>query len=160
MSRLVQEEVSPLQAEAVQAKSQKAAKPAKSKKEQYFERVAKYIPAEIVAAYVAAVGAVAQLPDLAGRRVWYSVAFIGGVVGTPLYLRMFGDPSKSKTMHLVVSTIAFVVWSYSLGGFFKDVVNWYEPGIAEAAAMVFSLAVGFLKPGAKWLGLGPQPQTA
>jgi FtsH-binding integral membrane protein len=158
MSRLVQEETSSSGLESVQARGKTEKKP--SKKEQYFERVAKYIPAEIVAAYMAAIGVIAQLPTFEQRKTWYLVAFVAGLIATPLYLLQFGDPSKSKTMHLVISTIAFVVWAYSLKGVFVEPWNLYDAGISEAAALIFAVVAGVFKPGDKWFGLLPKPQTA
>lgn len=155
MSRIVQEETVVETAEAALA-AEKAPQKKANKAEKYLERVAKYIPSEIVAAYVAALGVIAKWVDGGARENAYMAVFVLGLVATPLYLSRFGDSSKSKTMHLVISTIAFVVWAYSLGGAFKEPWQLYNEGYAELAAIIFAMIAGFFVPGQSMLGLKPK----
>ena len=94
-----------------------------SKVDSYKMRVSKYIPGEVLAAYVAMSGIVAsmdQKSDMSTVAWWF--VFAVGVVLTPIYLIYVSKLKTEWLMHAVISTIAFVVWAYAMGGPFKTIV--------------------------------------
>lgn len=116
----------------------------------YPTRVAKYIPSEVIAGYLAVQNI---LPNSAGDcRVpseWWYLLYAFFVAITPIYLynrRIKGDPYM---VQLAISTAAFVIWSYALtscakfGIFPKD---FYNAGAAAVLLIVFSLGVGAFQP--------------
>jgi hypothetical protein len=110
----------------------------------YFERVAKYVPSEVLAAYLTLVGVIANAPM--PRRLWLDlVSFLVGLVMTPIYLAKMADKNEPKRLHLVIASVAFVVWSYSLKGIFED-LRWYESITASVALVLFSLISGAFYP--------------
>jgi hypothetical protein len=113
----------------------------------YGERVAKYVPAEIIAAYLALLPIV--LGDAADgttkRTTLLAIVFGACLVLTPLYLSRFVEAGKPKWMHLIVSTVAFVVWAYAIGGFFTD-IGWYDKAAAAILITFFSLVSGLFVP--------------
>jgi hypothetical protein len=110
----------------------------------YLERVAKYIPGEILAAYVALNGFVAVASP--GRRVWlYALSFVVCLVFTPLYLWKMAVPGKPKALHLFIATAAFALWAYSLGGLFTE-LKIHDPVIASILLVIFSIMSGFAQP--------------
>lgn len=118
------------------------------KTQEYLERVAKYVPAEVIAAYLALLPVVlsATDPDTTRRTIWLAVIFGLGVVFTPLYLWRFPGASSVKWFHFVVSTTAFVIWVYSIrGGLFDDVGGYDTVGAAVSLA-AFTLLSGLLAP--------------
>jgi hypothetical protein len=103
----------------------------------YIERVAKYIPAEIVAGYVAINGMIeAADPNNSARIGLAWMLFFVGVIVTPIYLTMVGKPTGQQKITVWISTFAFVVWAYALGGPFK--MSGYHNGL------VGSVAIGML----------------
>lgn len=121
----------------------------------YLERVAKYVPAEVLAAYTALLGFFGAVrPDWQVPVYWAGFAVC--LAATPLYLSKMGRQSEPKQTHLVVSSIAFVVWAYSIGGptavFGPDALAIYDPGLAGAAMVIFTLVSGLVIPRQKSRG--------
>jgi hypothetical protein len=115
----------------------------------HLERVAKYVPSEVLAAYVALLGIVGTAPD-SQQSALFAAAFIVCLVLAPIYLYKAGPRGHPKGLHLVVSTIAFFVWSYSIGGergfFGPRGMDIFEPSIASGGLVVFTLISSVLIP--------------
>ena len=79
----------------------------------YLSKLAKYIPVEITAAFVAIDGILKSVVALA--QVWYWVLFGVLIVCTPVYL--YAASLKEKRTpdkpQLIISPFAFIIW-YSL----------------------------------------------
>jgi hypothetical protein len=118
------------------------------KAQTYLERVAKYVPAEIIAAYLSLLPVVlaGTSADTTRRTVWLAVIFAIGAIFTPLYLWRFPGDLKVKWYHLVISTAAFVVWTYSIRGGLFDDVGIYDTVGAAVSLAVFTLASGLFAP--------------
>ena len=118
-------------------------------RDSYLERVAKYVPAEIVAAYVVIIGFAASVPT-STQLAAMVVAFAVCLIATPLYLWRMGKGAKVKSVHLIVSTIAFVIWAYAVGGsgglFGVTGLNLHEPNWASIILVIFTLASGLVEP--------------
>jgi hypothetical protein len=81
-----------------------------NEKQSFQDKIVKLIPTEIVGAYMVLAGII----PAQSTKVWTLVISIALLVLTPLYLwRMSGVTNKAQ---LVVTTISFAVWVYSLGG--------------------------------------------
>jgi hypothetical protein len=90
----------------------------------YPAKLMKYIPGEVVSLYVALEAVVktsATNPAQAHGAYWF--IFSVCLIGTPLYLWRLGKVHKS--VQLLISTVAFAVWVFALGGPF-DGWAWYE----------------------------------
>ncbi len=127
----------PVGAEAVKAAA--PAPTAVAKPDDYTTRLLKYIPAEIVAAFLA-ISAIFNEADVAEVVPW--VVFGVLLVMTPFYLwRVTRDPEKPLAMsQLVVGTIAFAIWVFALGGPFAE-LGWYEPIYGPILLIVYTLAI-------------------
>lgn len=114
----------------------------------YAERVAKYVPAEIIAAYLALLPIVVSGtdPDTTRRTMLLGLIFAIGVIFTPLYVWRFPAQTTVKTYHVVLSTLSFVLWSYSIRGGFLEDIGWYDAVLAPILLTVFTLASGLLAP--------------
>ncbi len=115
----------------------------------YFTRGAKYVPSEIIAAYLTG------LPIITGsttggetlRTVLYAVLLGACFISTPFYLKLMAEPGQPKRLHMWVGTFAFLIWAYGIGGLFTD-LGWYVPAIAALLVLIFSLVSGLLIPAA------------
>jgi hypothetical protein len=128
--------------------------------EDYLERVSKYIPVEIVAAFITVRGLVPSSVAENGTpasNAWppaLEIALYAAMVAlTPLYLLRFGGAVPGKARQVAVATISFVVWTYGIGGpFFWGAlghalhVHIVYQGFAGALVVVWSLAIGLMKP--------------
>jgi hypothetical protein len=118
----------------------------RSNEDQYLERVAKYIPAEILAGYLTINGIIQSVnPDdpVLPYAAWTS--FILCLVLTPIYFNALARAGQPKWLHITVSTLAFVVWAYALGGVFT-LTGTYKPWLASLVLVIFTLVSGLLEP--------------
>jgi len=122
----------------------------------YATRMVKYIPAEVVAFYLAAdklfvkgaqaVNANVADTFVAGHLFYFSIAvFVIALVGTPIYLRQQATGDQPWQVQAVVSTLAFVVWAYAVQGQIFTAI--YSSAISAFLVLVFTFASGFIKPG-------------
>jgi hypothetical protein len=121
---------------------------------EYAERVAKYIPGEILSAYLAVNGILAQVaqgPDPLRILVHFAVfVFLLGL--TPIYFRLIARPGEPTKTQIVMSMLAFVVWVYNLGGPFAAVYPTYVsapihmPWLGAILLIIFTVVSGLVAP--------------
>jgi len=115
----------------------------------YGERVAKYVPAEVLAFYSAAVQLILtkEGPAHATFRLW-AFAIVGLVawIGTPFYLGIFTRNRRVKRLNQLMGSAAFGFWAYAYpAGWFAE-MGWHEPVIAGLLLLGFTFFSGFLQP--------------
>ena len=132
----------------------------------YMDRIAKYIPSEVVAGYMSldrllipspevarAPGALASVdPALAKLMPYLPMGvFVLALIFTPLYIMQVARRSGPGTPWItqaVLSTLAFIVWAYATQGSVFSHNELYSNTIAGALVIVFSLASGLFTPSA------------
>jgi hypothetical protein len=117
--------------------------PAPPTEDDYLARLAKYIPAEVVALYVAMVAAV---PDGHNSALW--AIFVANAVLVPIYMWIVTSRDVGKGalwVQVVLATIAFPVWAFAMGGPFKT-LGWYEGWMATLLLMFITVVFGLAKP--------------
>jgi hypothetical protein len=107
----------------------------------YFAKVIKYIPAEIVAAYVAATGVIETAK---GTIPFHTLQWvIAGVllVLTPLYILKFAGVSGQPppVYQAIASAIAFVCWVFALSNGPFSTFAWYSPAYGTLVLILFTL---------------------
>jgi hypothetical protein len=107
----------------------------------YREKLVKYIPAEVVALYLTLDVICRSNPTERGLR-WFILVF--GCVATPLYL--WRIQRVRKWVQLLVSTAAFVVWTFALGGPFVS-LSWYKAIYGALLLPIFTFLVPLIDPG-------------
>ncbi|OGA55625.1 MAG: hypothetical protein A3G81_20305 [Betaproteobacteria bacterium RIFCSPLOWO2_12_FULL_65_14] len=112
------------------------------KPDTYRDRLFKYIPAEVVTLYLGLSGVLATAADAPQFLHW--VIFFAGLVGTPFYL-LTAQNVTSRTQ-LVISTLAFAVWVFALGGPFKDLAG-YKQIYGAVLLPLFTFFVAGISPG-------------
>lgn len=112
----------------------------------YISKLLKYIPAEAVAVYLMLDGILRSLGDCRSVEGWFWAALGVGLVGTPLYLWRLAKVTKK--VQLFISTIAFAVWVFSLGGPFAcTFASWYKPFYGTIVLVIYTFLVSpFVKP--------------
>jgi hypothetical protein len=126
----------------------------------YSDRLVKYLPAESVAFYAGIDKLVAShfgidstvastTPAPAGALLWAALFFVIGLVGTPIYLYRRRLPNQPWVMNVVIATVAFPLWAYTLGGSLFVIIGWYSVFVAGLLAPIFTFVAGWFEPAAK-----------
>ncbi len=108
----------------------------------YFDRLFKYIPAELVAGYIFVLGVVKQLTDAGEIKLFQWSLFVIFCILTPLYL--WRVQKVLKLQQHIISLLSFVVWVFALGGPFT-LLGWYNPVYGEILLPVFTLVVAIIE---------------
>lgn len=111
----------------------------------YFSRLLKYIPAEVVALYVSATGVV---PVGHPKRLPYLWAiFFFCAMATLVYMFLTARDEVTKKpiwKQIILATVAFPVWAYALGGPFTS-LSWYDPLAGSLLLMAVTFIFGLVK---------------
>jgi len=110
---------------------------------EYFDKVAKYVPAEVVAAYISATGAATLALN---PSILFILIFIACLVCTPVYITRFTNTSKEAWINSVMAVAAFVVWAYATGGGLFNYLGWYDAATASVTLVLFTLLSGAVQP--------------
>ena len=113
----------------------------------YFDRVIKYIPADIVAGWTAVTGLIAGAAAQIPHEMVLWIAFAAFLVLTALWtLKQTRAPDKSLAgTQIAVSTVAFAVWVFALGGPFES-LGFYHRVYGSLALIFYTLVVGLVVP--------------
>ncbi len=109
----------------------------------YFEKLIKYIPADILAAYVAITGITASV----NPPQWLGWGVFGVLLAlTPLYVCYVKTEPKgfasSKTFHWVTACLAFSSWVFAMGGpMLTDTFAWYQPYLGSVVLILTTLII-------------------
>ncbi len=109
----------------------------------YLEKVAKLVPSEIIAGYLAMIGFVPSIkliPETNFGTV-YLILFLVCLALTAWYIKYQAEQGRPYMKHLIVSVIAFVIWAYTTSGHlvFPD---FHDTAIASIVLVIFSLVSG------------------
>lgn len=115
-----------------------------NKDQPYVDKAVKLVPTEIVGAYMVLAGVVGfgsastAAPADQLSKILICVVFGVLLALTPLY-QIFISKVTNK-VQVIVTTIAFILWVYTLGGPFV-VMGIYEPKVAAALLTLWSLVI-------------------
>jgi hypothetical protein len=118
----------------------------------YLSRVLKYIPSEIVMAYISMDGILRTCynPNLWADRqmllklLWIISAIL--TVLTPLWL--WRVMRVRRLSQLFISTISVPVWLFALGGPFA-LLDWYRPALGAVALPLYTLILPIISRSAR-----------
>lgn len=111
------------------------------KPDTYRDRLFKYIPAEVVTLYLGLTATIAAASNVPPSLAW--VIFVAGVIATPYYLR-FAQGVRAPGQ-LIVSTLAFIVWVFALGGPFATIPG-YQQVYGAVLLPIFTFFVASFSP--------------
>lgn len=108
-------------------------------------RLAKYIPAEILSIYTAAVGALVAAHPAKPTAQWIAVGLIAlCAVLTAAYFWRAAPAGDVTRAHMIASPIAFVAMAYPISSALLD--NWFIGYLAVLGQVVAALLAWFLVP--------------
>jgi len=105
------------------------------KKDDYASQLAKFIPAEVVSFYTAiAVSAQSVMTEIPYQSITWML-FAMGLIATIVFsyannkkeLKLEDVDIPGQITKSVLTTIAFIIWAFTLGAPFKDAISWYHP---------------------------------
>ncbi len=108
--------------------------------DKYMLRLLKYIPTEIIALYVTLEAIVHSLTPVDLGLYW--IIFIFCFAATPLYL--WRKEKVYKILQLTISTIAFLVWVFTMGGPFIS-LGWYRSIYGALGLPVYTFLVALIE---------------
>jgi hypothetical protein len=115
---------------------------------EYAERVAKFVPVEVLAFYVAALNVISTTPqDNKQKRLWL-FGFVGLFfwIATPLWLGRFSKVTNVKVINQIMGIIAFGIWAYAYpAGWFVE-RGYYDPIVAGLVLILFTFTSAFISP--------------
>lgn len=113
----------------------------------YLDRVGGYVPAEILAAYLTLLPIIIGTTKTQPKFQLGLLAFILlglGVFNLP-YISKMAKPGEPKRKQMFLSTLAYLVWTYSIGGFWTQ-IGLYHEAVAAILIVFVSLGSGLVIP--------------
>jgi len=123
----------------------------------YSDRVMRYIPADVIASWVAVNGVLrGTFPHPGKITLWISFATGILICAIWTYRQVAKTSQETARLQAAVSTAAFAVWVYALGGPFPDWIGWYRPHIGSLLLIAFSLIAGMVTPSTVGMSRGKE----
>jgi hypothetical protein len=110
----------------------------------YWSRLAKYVPIEMISAYVLLKGLIesAYRPGQTALAVALGALMVLGAGTTWVFaIRVLHIVRRSQA---ALSVSGFLVWVVATGGFFAT-LSWYQPWMGTAAVIMFGVAVQIIQ---------------
>lgn len=122
-----------------------AGAPAGAPPDQYVDKLFKYIPADVTAAWIAVTGLLAQLAAPSPVLLWvlFAIFIVLAALWTWKQTQVPGAPPA--TVQIIISAIAFAVWVFALGGPFATLA-WWNSVYGAIVLIVYTLAVPLINP--------------
>lgn len=114
--------------------------PSAPEPDDYFSKVVKYIPAEIVAGFVTLNGIL--LGDATIPQTVYWLVFVGLLALTPIYTWRVTRAANFPVAYsqIIVATVSFAIWVFALGGPFSF-FSWYKAVYGSILLIMYTLFV-------------------
>lgn len=111
----------------------------------YLAKVSRYIPSEIVAAYIAASGIVLGSIGISKLTwLWIVIAVLGILTPIWLYFATKVEGKPPAVFQIITGTIAYLVWVFALSG--GDLFpGWYNSVYGGLLLILFTLVVPLIE---------------
>ncbi len=110
----------------------------------YFDRIIKYIPADIVGAWVAIMGLISG-NNASSTVLWIMFIIMVAITAAWTYKQTRTPFMPPAVTQIIVSTLSFAVWVFALGGPFAT-LPWYRAFYGSLALIVYTLVIGLIVP--------------
>jgi hypothetical protein len=126
--------------------SQLEAKGEEAKLDGYFDKLMKYIPTEIVGAWIAITGLIKGTSDIPTNNILWILFFIFTALTFFSIRKQTFEPKKPPAIRqIVISTIAFIVWVFALGEPFNT-LSFYKPVYGSISLILYNLIIPLINP--------------
>jgi uncharacterized Tic20 family protein len=119
----------------------------------YLERIAKYVPAEVIAFFIFINAILDQAVRTAGKSAMMAgfpvmtiavCALIAGTILTPFFIWYVREDGDAWVTNAFVSTLAFPVWAYALGA--VAFADYRDGNLAVILLASFTVVSGLVSP--------------
>jgi len=111
--------------------------------DQFVARVIKYVPSEVVCAYLAGKAVIDSMNQPPNQVYWLWLAVIA-VISVPWTIYATSETGKKPALYQgIAAAVAFLAWSLTLGQPFQQ-IGGYQPGYGTLAVISVSLVVPML----------------
>jgi hypothetical protein len=112
----------------------------------YVDRIVKYIPSDIVAAWIALTGLIAGAADIpAAKTLWIVFAVMVAITFIWVWRQTRTASAPPSMVQALISTGSFVVWVFALGGPFAN-LSWYAPAYGSIVLILYTLISAMIIP--------------
>jgi len=113
----------------------------------YFDRVLKYIPADVIGLWLTGSGLIQGQTDPGSRVGLLWLLFVSGLVFSFFWTRkQTVEPGRAIAwQQIFLSCGAFVVWVFAIGGPFAE-LSFYKPLYGSLLLLVYTTAIPLLPP--------------
>lgn len=110
----------------------------------YFDRLLKYIPADVVAFWLTVNGFISSIAEDAQVGAFWMLFVAGLVLSFFWTRRLTKEPGKATAWRqIAISCISFAVWVFSIGGPFAT-LYFYEPHHGSILLLIYTAALPLL----------------
>jgi hypothetical protein len=119
----------------------------------YLERVAKYVPGEVLAFFIVINAILNQVVQAGGKgasmagipvMIVAQVAFFVCLILVPLFVSYVRERGDAWIINAVVSTVAFPFWAYAIGA--TAFLDYWDGNLAAITLVTFTVASGLISP--------------
>ena len=115
----------------------------------YGERVAKYVPAEVIAFYTACVQLIASREGAAAhgwRLTLFGIFTLIAWLATPFILGRYSAERATRVPNQIIGFIAFGIWAYAFPAGIAAELGRYDPLVAGLILLAFTFGIGLYQP--------------
>ncbi len=107
----------------------------------YFEKIMKYIPSEIVGAWIAIQGIAKNINNPNNIFLWIIIVFLA--VLTFFYIKQQTSEENKKTAvkQTVISVGAFIIWAFAIGGQPFESLVFYNSAYGSILMILYTLTI-------------------
>jgi hypothetical protein len=111
----------------------------------YLDRVIKYVPADIVAAWLFLDGLLKSGDDPREGLLWIVFAALIPITAVWTYRRTAEPNLPPAWTQTAIATVSFVIWVFAIGGPFAT-TGWYDSIYGAVVIVLYTLAIGAVTP--------------
>lgn len=112
----------------------------------YFDKLLKYIPTEIVGAWIALTGLIKGASDLPVNAVlWVLLVILTGLTAVYILKQTAESNQPPAIKQTIISTVAFIVWVFALGEPFAS-LEFYRPVYGSILLILYNLTIPLINP--------------
>ena len=126
--------------------SQLQAKGKEAELDGYFDKLIKYIPTEIVGAWIAITGLIKGASNIPTNTIlWILFVIFTGLTAVYIIQQTFEPKKPLAIKQTSISTIAFIVWVFALGEPFNS-LSFYNPVYGSILLILYNLTIPLINP--------------
>lgn len=112
----------------------------------YFDKLIKYIPTEIVGAWIAITGLIKGANNIPINTIlWILFIIFTGLTAVYILKQTFEPEKPLAIKQIILSTIAFIVWVFALGEPFNT-LSFYNPVYGSISLILYNLIIPLINP--------------